>query len=114
MYYDGNGNPDPNGDYQKIDGKLVVRPGGRVHFDLSIRDTSSRSRSVFLTDHSLSTNEINRQALKLMRDARYQFSADAPVFSQREAAKSLRAPAFHVGNGSPSSSTAALRALRYC
>lgn len=44
MFCDANGNPNPNGDFQMIDGKLIMRPGRRLHFDITMmRDSASRS-----------------------------------------------------------------------
>lgn len=49
MYCDASGRPDPNGDYEIINGKKVLRDGRYARFDLAFRD-SAPDRSVFLHD----------------------------------------------------------------
>lgn len=48
MYFDANGRPNPNGDYELIDGKQVLRDGRRVRFDLlHILDSAKLPRILF-------------------------------------------------------------------
>jgi hypothetical protein len=48
MYCDRYGKPDPNGDYQLIEGKLCVRDGRRVSFDVMFMD--ALGKRTILTD----------------------------------------------------------------
>ncbi|WP_164488905.1 hypothetical protein [Sphingobium sp. LF-16] len=65
MFYDQKGRPDPNGNCQMIDGKLVLRPGHSVRFDISMIDSMPTS-SVFLTD---SGTQISDAQLTTFRDS---------------------------------------------
>jgi hypothetical protein len=38
VYYDQNGKPDPNGPCKLIDGRLCLREGGRIGFDVMLMD----------------------------------------------------------------------------
>jgi hypothetical protein len=42
MFYDDQGKPDPNGDFQMIDGKMIVRDGRGVRFSIMMRDSAAR------------------------------------------------------------------------
>lgn len=40
MFYDERGNPDPNGSFEKVNGKLIVRDGRSVRFNTLLRDSA--------------------------------------------------------------------------
>lgn len=61
MYCDRHGRPDPNGQFQMKDGKVILREGGRVSFDLSFYDSAPPSSSVFLQDTPVTFNDAERQ-----------------------------------------------------
>lgn len=65
MFYDQKGRPDPNGNCQMIDGKLVLRPGHSMRFDISMIDSMPTS-SVFLND---SGTQISDAQLTTFRDS---------------------------------------------
>lgn len=69
MYYDQNGNPDPNGNCQMMDGKLVLRPGHAVRFAVDLMDSAPRNAH-FFTDNQRSVAD-NAKAVAMIRDARY-------------------------------------------
>lgn len=42
MYYDANGNPSPDGNYEKKGGRLCLRDGRRASFDVMFLDSARR------------------------------------------------------------------------
>ena len=62
MFYDANGKPDLNGQFEIKGGRLtrrastVLHPGEQVHFDISLTDAASTGR-VFLTDSQRNSDE---------------------------------------------------------
>ena len=67
MYCDANGQPDPNGDFQLINGNVCIRDGRRVSFDLMFRDTASTAPRTFSDAKPAdpaSIDEVVGQALK--------------------------------------------------
>lgn len=57
MYCDATGRPDPNGQYQLVDGKVLLRPGGYTSFDVALMDAAPRGNRVFLTDAAFTDAE---------------------------------------------------------
>jgi len=49
MYYDGQGRPSTDGDFEKVDGRLILRNGRSIHYDIMSMDAAPAGR-VFLTD----------------------------------------------------------------
>lgn len=47
MHCDRHGHPDANGDYQMVDGKIVLRDGRRAHFDITMMDNAPRTATFF-------------------------------------------------------------------
>lgn len=53
MYYDSHGRPDPNGDFEMVNGKQVLRDGRSIRFNVSLIDgkpAASGTSQVFLRD----------------------------------------------------------------
>lgn len=42
MFCDAEGRPDPNGDFQMVDGKMIVRDGRTVRMPIMMRDSATR------------------------------------------------------------------------
>jgi cytochrome c553 len=61
MYCDANGRPDPNGDYEMINGKKVLRDGRSASFGLNFRDGAPSKSSVFLRDNPTMFTDAERQ-----------------------------------------------------
>lgn len=51
MFYDAAGRPSPDGDYELINGKLCIRDGRKIHFDVMLWD-SAPSRPPQMIDDS--------------------------------------------------------------
>ena len=68
MYCDANGQPDPNGDFQLINGNVCIRDGRRVSFDLMFRDAASTGPRTFSDakqpDEPTSIDQALAQAFK--------------------------------------------------
>lgn len=60
MYYDQHGRPDPNGQFQKRDGKLMMRPGAYLSFDVFAADAAPIHSGTFLTDAPVTLNDAER------------------------------------------------------
>jgi len=50
MRCDRHGNPDPNGGFDLIDGKVILRSGTAIRYDIMARDAAAPRSSLFLTD----------------------------------------------------------------
>lgn len=50
MRCDRHGNPDPNGEFDLKDGKVILRNGTTIRYDIMARDTAAPHASLFLTD----------------------------------------------------------------
>lgn len=66
MYFDRHGKPAADGHYEKINGKLTIRNGGRITFDVQLMD-SRPARGAFLTDAASAADP--RKAIKEARSA---------------------------------------------
>jgi len=60
MYCDANGHPDPNGDYQMMDGKMVLRDGRRAHFSIGMFRDGAPASTVFIRDGAVMLNDAER------------------------------------------------------
>lgn len=61
MYYDQNGRPDPDGDCEMKDGKLILRNGRHLRFSLAhMRDGAPTGHAVYLQDITTSFSDTER------------------------------------------------------
>ena len=103
MYCDANGRPDPNGDYQLINGKKILRDGRAVRFDALLMRDSAAPSQVFLKDASTHFTDAERQLadsdegrliVTRAKGAHYRKHAylgdRAPAFTDAQAAAAIR------------------------
>lgn len=80
MYCDAQGRPDPNGNYQLIDGKLVLRRGA-VSFDITLIDSASPGATLTEAEKSYAI-----AAAKEKHDLRHRYlpASERPAFSAEQ------------------------------
>lgn len=102
MRCDQHGNPDPNGGFDLIDGKVILRNGTAIRYDIMARDTAASRSSVFLTDTTKLTDAerafadsaaghlaVAKARAEHARQYRY-LSDGAPLFTDAMAAAAAR------------------------
>ncbi len=109
MYCDANGRPDPNGDYQMIDGKMLLRDGRCIRFSVNMMDgkpAASSANQVFLRDTSPVPTMFNDAENRLFmsdegrvlvararatHERKHAYMGDsAPAFTDAQAAQVIR------------------------
>jgi hypothetical protein len=56
MYCDEHGKPHPDGDFQMMDGKMVLREGRSIRFSMALLDTARQAPTVFMHDAATFTD----------------------------------------------------------
>lgn len=93
-FCDANGRPDPYGDYQLINGKVCLRPGGRIGFDLAFMDATPATGAVFLTDAEPVVDAAERTVAvaraKMIHNLSHAHLGDsAPKFTAEDEARAI-------------------------
>ncbi|WP_341632085.1 hypothetical protein [Sphingomonas agri] len=101
MYCDVRGRPDPNGQYEIIDGKVSLRNGGHMGFELALMDSALFAQggaSAYATDAArllLTDAEQDMIVARSRENHRlsHAYMASPPAFTDQDAATALNAAA---------------------